>query len=32
MTLYHGSYVEVVHPDIIHSRINVDFGRGFNAK
>ncbi len=29
MTLYHGSYVEVDHPDLLHSRPNVDFGRGF---
>ena len=29
MILYHGSYVEVSKPDISHSRLNVDFGRGF---
>lgn len=29
MTLYHGSYKEITHPDIVHSRNNVDFGRGF---
>ena len=29
MILYHGSYVEVAHPDLLHSRKNVDFGRGF---
>lgn len=29
MILYHGSYLEIVHPDLIHSRSNVDFGRGF---
>lgn len=29
MKLYHGSYVEIRKPDIIHSRRNVDFGRGF---
>lgn len=29
MILYHGSYVEIQKPDLIHSRDNVDFGRGF---
>ena len=29
MILYHGSYIEIKTPDIIHSRNNVDFGRGF---
>ena len=29
MTLYHGSYLEIAVPDLIHSRPNVDFGRGF---
>lgn len=29
MTLYHGSYMEIPKPDILHSRVNVDFGRGF---
>lgn len=29
MILYHGSYMKVVNPDIMHSRTNVDFGRGF---
>lgn len=29
MILYHGSYVEVSAPDVMHSRSNVDFGRGF---
>ena len=29
MILYHGSYLEIVEPDLIHSRPNVDFGRGF---
>lgn len=29
MILYHGSYTEVAAPDIAHSRITVDFGRGF---
>jgi hypothetical protein len=29
MIVYHGSYKEIVKPDIAHSRKNVDFGRGF---
>lgn len=29
MILYHGSYQEIAKPDLIHSRPNVDFGRGF---
>lgn len=29
MILYHGSYLEVQYPDILHSRENVDFGKGF---
>lgn len=29
MTVYHGSYTEVVKPDISYSRENVDFGKGF---
>lgn len=29
MIVYHGSYVEVVKPDISYSRDNVDFGKGF---
>lgn len=29
MILYHGSYLEIAEPDLSHSRINVDFGRGF---
>ncbi len=29
MMLYHGSYAEVSTPDLKHSRLNVDFGRGF---
>ncbi|MCI6061082.1 MAG: DUF3990 domain-containing protein [Dorea sp.] len=29
MILYHGSFVEISKPDLIHSRSNVDFGRGF---
>ena len=29
MILYHGSYTEIKHPDLQHSRPNVDFGRGY---
>lgn len=29
MILYHGSYLEIVKPDLQHSRENVDFGCGF---
>lgn len=29
MTVYHGSYLEVARPDIMHSRSNLDFGKGF---
>ena len=29
MTLYHGSFLEIAKPDLVHSRPNVDFGRGF---
>ena len=29
MILYHGSFLEIVKPDLTHSRPNVDFGRGF---
>jgi hypothetical protein len=29
MIVYHGSYKDIVKPDITHSRKNVDFGRGF---
>lgn len=29
MILYHGSYLEIVKPDLKHSRPNVDFGLGF---
>lgn len=29
MTLYHGSRLKIVKPDLVHSRVNVDFGRGF---
>ena len=29
MILYHGSFLEIAQPDLVHSRPNVDFGRGF---
>lgn len=29
MILYHGSYLAIQTPDLLHSRENVDFGRGF---
>lgn len=29
MILFYASYMEIVNPDIIHSRVEVDFGRGF---
>ena len=29
MILYHGSFLEIEKPDLVHSRPNVDFGRGF---
>lgn len=29
MRVYHGSYMEIPNPDIFHSRVNVDFGKGF---
>ena len=29
MILYHGSFLEVAKPDLVHSRHNVDFGCGF---
>lgn len=29
MILYHGSYVEIQKPELIFSRDNVDFGKGF---
>ena len=28
MILYHGSFLEIAKPDLVHSRPNVDFGRG----
>ena len=32
MILYHGSYLEICEPDLVHSRQNVDFGQGFYIK
>jgi hypothetical protein len=29
MILYHGSFLEIAHSDLKHSRSTVDFGRGF---
>ncbi len=29
MILYHGSYIEIMRPDLRHGRPNVDFGRGY---
>ena len=29
MILYHGSYLEIIKPDLKYSRDNLDFGRGF---
>ena len=29
MILDHGSCLEITKPDLVHSRLNVDFGRGF---
>lgn len=29
MIVYHGSFLEIPHPDLKHSRPNVDFGLGF---
>ena len=29
MILYHGFYMEIAEPDLVHSRPNVDFGKGF---
>ena len=29
MILYHGSFITVDKPDLLHSRDNVDFGKGF---
>lgn len=32
MILYHGSFLEVTKPDLVHSRHNIDFGCGFHIK
>ena len=29
MKVYHGSWLEISNPDLEHSRIDVDFGKGF---
>ncbi len=29
MILHHGSFLEIAKPDLVHSHLNVDFGRGF---
>jgi len=29
MILYHGSYLAIEKPDLLHSRPNLDFGKGF---
>ena len=29
MILYHGSFLGIAQPNLVHSRPNVDFGRGF---
>ena len=29
MILYHGSFLEIAKPDLVHSRPNVEFGTGF---
>ncbi len=29
MTVYHTSYTEISHPDVLHSRKYLDFGKGF---
>lgn len=29
MIVYHGSYLDIPTPDLLHSRKNLDFGRGF---
>lgn len=29
MILYHGSFIDISTPDLLHSRPNVDFGKGF---
>ena len=32
MILYHGSFLEITKPDLVHSRPNVDFGRVFMSR
>lgn len=29
MIIYHGSFLEIQRPDLVHSSANVDFWRGF---
>ena len=29
MKVYHGSWLEISNPDLEHSRMDVDFGKGF---
>ena len=29
MKVYHGSWLEIAKPDLVHSRSDVDFGKGF---
>lgn len=29
MILYHGSYLAIENPDLLHSRSNLDLGKGF---
>ena len=29
MILYHSSYLAIENPDLLHSRPNLDFGKGF---
>lgn len=31
MIFYHGSYLEIMKPDLTHSRLNVDFGFLFGS-
>ncbi len=31
MLIYHASYTVIDAPDVVHSRKNLDFGRGFYA-
>lgn len=32
MPVYHGSYCEIVNPDIKYSRNKLDFGKGFMSR